>query len=289
MKKRSLGNQGVKQISTGILFVCATPLGNLEDISLRLQKTLGSVDIIFAEDTNTTKILLEHLKIKKPLSSYHDHNKERSAQKILEALLSGKDVALTSDAGTPGIADPGYFVVQKALKEKIQIVPIPGPSAIITALSASGLPTDKFSFEGFLPRKDKELSEYLTSIKQEKRTLVFYESPHRLLNSLEKFFQIFGDRQICIARELTKKFEEFYRGKLAGALDKFKKIDPRGEFTLILQGSPEVSADNIDDLKGLMLDLAKAGLSKKDTAKILSSHFDLSKNELYEKLLEWEK
>ncbi|MBU0580611.1 MAG: 16S rRNA (cytidine(1402)-2'-O)-methyltransferase [Candidatus Margulisbacteria bacterium] len=257
-------------------------------MSLRVIHTFKKVDLIAAEDTRKTQILLQHFNIKKPLLSYYDYNKKYSAENIIKRLSAGQQVALVSDAGTPGIADPGYFLIKQALENNIQVIPLPGPSAVITALSAAGLATDKFVFEGYLPRKENELKKYLNSIKPESRTLVFYEAPHRLVTSLKNIYDLLGKRNICIARELTKKFEEIFRGSTKQALEHFKNIAPRGEFTLIISGNKETTT-NIEELKPLMLDLIRAGLAKKETAKILSAHFKLSKNELYNKLLEWNK
>lgn len=287
MKKKSLANPAVKKKS-GILFVCSTPIGNLADITFRVVDTLKAVNFIIAEDTRTTQKLLNHYQIKKEILSYHDFNKNIAAEKIVSKLEKGEQAALVSDAGTPGISDPGYYLINQALQKNIKVAPLPGASAITTALSISGLPTDKFTFAGFPPRKEQELKKYLTSLKKEKKTLIFYEAPHRLLQTLDIMHNIFGNRQICIARELTKLYEDILRDTLENIIKHFKNIRPQGEFTIIIAGNNNEISNNIEDLKSLMLNLAKAGISKKDISKILSAHFKLSKNKIYEQLLAWE-
>ncbi len=291
MKKRSLENKGAKPEITarplpGTLYICATPIGNLDDVSVRLLATLNAVDHIAAEDTRVTYKLLSHYKISKPLISYHDYNKNKAGGTILEYLAQGKSVALVSDAGTPGISDPGYHVLGEALRQNIKVVPIPGPSAIITALCACGLPTNNFIFDGFLPQKEAELMNYLSSVLHEKRTLVWYESPHRLNRSLAALQQVLGNRRICIARELTKMYEEFFRGTIAEAVERSNKVVPQGEFVLILEGDTAAMPADVEQAVPLAQDLLDAGLSKKDIAKIVSKHYSLAKNDVYERLLE---
>jgi 16S rRNA (cytidine1402-2'-O)-methyltransferase len=223
---------------TGTLYIVGTPLGNLSDMSPRAAQTLMTVDLIAAEDTRHTGILLKDQEITTPQTSYHDFNKHTKAPYLVELLKSGKRIALVSDAGMPGISDPGYLLVKSAIEAGIPVVPIPGPSAVTTALSVSGLPTDRFVFEGFLPRKPSHRRKHLEALKEEPRTLVFYESPHRLTKTLQDVREIFGNRRLCVCREMTKKFEEILHVSVEDAIIHFteKKL-PKGEFTLVIAGA----------------------------------------------------
>ena len=223
----------------GTLYIVGTPIGNLEDISLRALRTLREVDLIAAEDTRRTRKLLAHYDIKTPLTSYHEHNKLAKLDFLLETLRE-KDVALVSEAGMPGLSDPGYELVRAAIEAHIPIVPIPGPSALVTALVVSGLPTDSFLYLGFLPRRRAERRRLLSSIAEEKRTIVAFEAPHRLLASLEDIREVLGNRRIAVARELTKMFEEVIRGDLDEVIQHFSETRPRGEFTLVIEGAKEI-------------------------------------------------
>lgn len=216
-----------------MLYIVATPIGNLEDITLRAIRTLKECDYIAAEDTRHVQILLNKYDIKKPSISFHAWSDQRKLTQLIEILKEGKSIALVSDAGTPGISDPGYVLVKAAIAAGIQVVPIPGPSAVITALSAAGLPTHQFLYLGFLPMK-KGRQTLLQTFETENRTIVFYESPHRLLKTLSEFAQKFPDRQLVVARELTKIYEEFFRGTTQQALEHFQKKSPKGEFVLML-------------------------------------------------------
>jgi 16S rRNA (cytidine1402-2'-O)-methyltransferase len=227
----------MKVISPGKLFIVATPIGNLEDITFRAVKVLKKVDLIAAEDTRRTRILLNAYNIKAPLTPYHDHNKKRQGEKLLKFLLSGKSIALVSDAGTPGISDPGYFLINLAIHNNITIIPIPGVSAIITALSVSGLPSDRFSFEGFLPRKVNLRRKFIQNLKDKEQTLILYESPHRIIATLQDFLDIFGERWIVIARELTKIYEEIIRGTISEVLKKLSGKKMKGEFTILISSA----------------------------------------------------
>jgi len=222
-------------ISRGTLYLVATPIGNLEDITHRAIKVLGAVDLIAAEDTRTTKILLDRYSIVKPMVSYFSYNERRRTPQLIEKLQQGNSVALVSDAGTPGISDPAFHIVQAALQSGIPVVPIPGASALLAALIVSGLPTDRFVFEGFLPVK-KGRKTKLEQLKTERRTIVLYESPHRILKTLGEIHAVFGDRQIVVARELTKKFEEVVRGSVASVLSELERKPTRGEYVLIVGG-----------------------------------------------------
>ena len=217
-----------------------TPIGNLEDITLRALRILKEVDIVAAEDTRETLKILNHYEIKTRLTSYNEYNKIKSTQYLLNILKEGKCAGLTCDRGMPGISDAGVYLVKKAIEDGITVVPVPGPTALITALVVSGLPTDNFVFEGFLPRRPGKLRKFLKNLEDKQGTLVFYESPHRLIRTLKEMLQILGDRNIVICRELTKKFEEVIRGTLQKAIEHFGSIQPLGEFTLVVEGKRNV-------------------------------------------------
>jgi 16S rRNA (cytidine1402-2'-O)-methyltransferase len=221
----------------GSLYIVATPIGNLEDITLRAIRLLGEVSLIAAEDTRHTQKLLSHFDIHKPLTSYHDHNKEQKAEVIVARLKDGDSVALVSDAGTPGISDPGYYLINRAIEEGVKVVPIPGPSASLTALSASGLPTDSFVFEGFLPARKSQRVSKLNNLRAETRTMILHEAPHRIFHSLKDMLEIFGDRRIALARELTKVHEEFLRGKISDIIKTIEGRAIKGEITLVVEGA----------------------------------------------------
>jgi len=219
----------------GTLYLVATPIGNLEDMSPRAVRILREARLIAAEDTRHTGKLLKHFEIETPLTSYFEHNKLNKLDFILDKLTSG-DVALVSDAGMPAINDPGYELVRTALASNHDVVPVPGPSAPVTALAVSGLPTDAFLYLGYLPNKTSDRHKRLQEVESHLYTLIFFESPHRIVESLEDIFSVLGDRRICVAREMTKLFEEYWRGTLSGALEYFKSQPARGEFTLVIEG-----------------------------------------------------
>lgn len=224
-------------IEPGTLYIVATPIGNLEDITLRALRTLAGVDTIAAEDTRRTRNLLTHHGISRPLISYHDHNKVKQAPRLLAMLQGRQSVALVTDAGTPGISDPAYYLLQAVLPHDVPVVPIPGVTAAITALSVSGLPTDRFVFEGFLPIKSGRRRQRLEALCDEPRTMVFYESPHRLLKLLQELHDHFGaDRRVVIGRELTKRFEQIWRGTASELLAELSSGSVRGEFTVLVAG-----------------------------------------------------
>jgi 16S rRNA (cytidine1402-2'-O)-methyltransferase len=224
----------------GTLYLIATPIGNLEDITFRAVRLLGQVSLIAAEDTRHTRKLLKHLKLQTPLTSYFEHNKLVKLTDILRALQAG-DVALVSDAGTPGLNDPGYELVRAALAAGHAVSPVPGPNAAITALVASGLPTDAFLYLGYLPRRSGERQNALAQVADLPFTLIYLETPHRLLSALKDIQKLLGDRQVAIGRELTKLHEEIFRGRLSEARDHFNRESPRGEFTLVIAGRPQES------------------------------------------------
>ncbi|MEW6618142.1 MAG: 16S rRNA (cytidine(1402)-2'-O)-methyltransferase [bacterium] len=226
-----------KKVSVGTLYLCGTPIGNIEDITLRALRVLREVDLIAAEDTRVTKKLLNHYQIKTEITSYYQHNKFKKGKYLINLLQKGRDIALVSDAGMPGVSDPGYDLVCQAIENKIRIVPIPGPTAILTALVISGFPTKHFIFEGFLPSTHKNRIRLLKKLKEEKRVVVFFESPHRILKSLNDILEILGDRQMAVMRELTKKFEEVLRGRISEVIEKLNLTLPKGELTIVLQGA----------------------------------------------------
>ena len=227
-----------EEIRRGTLYIVPTPIGNLEDITLRALKVLGGVDVIAAEDTRTTKFLLDHYNIQKPLLSFFSHNEQIRVPQILERLKEGSSVALVSDAGTPGISDPAHSIISAAIEHNFTIVPLPGATAFVPALIASGVQTHSFVFEGFLPHK-KGRRTLLEKLKEEERTIVLYESPHRILKTLEEILATFGDRDIVIGRELTKKFEEILRGKVTGIIQELSRRSIKGEFVLVIEGKTE--------------------------------------------------
>ncbi len=220
-------------MNTGVLYLVATPIGNLGDIAYRAVEVLKSVDLIACEDTRHSKILLTHYGIDKPLTSFFDFSEKEKAPRLVEKIKNGAKVALISDAGTPGISDPGYRLVAEAIRAGVRLEAIPGPSALVTALVLSGLPTDRFVFEGFFPVKQGQKKARLLSLKDEERTVIFYESPHRLLKTLEAIRETLGDIEIVVARELTKKFEEVFRARVSEALAHFSHKKILGEFVIL--------------------------------------------------------
>ncbi|OQY30371.1 MAG: 16S rRNA (cytidine(1402)-2'-O)-methyltransferase [Candidatus Cloacimonetes bacterium 4572_55] len=224
------------EISIGTLYIVSTPIGNLEDVTLRALRTLEQVDLIVTEDTRHSRKLLKHYEISKRVISYHDHSSAIKLEKVIGYLQEGKSLAYMTDAGTPGVSDPGFLLVRAAIEHDIPVSPIPGPTAAIAGLVGSGLPMNRFVFEGFLPFKSGKRRTRLSALQSETRTMIFYESPHRLLKCLTDMLDIFGNRHICVCRELTKKFEEYIRGSLLDVTRCFESSRPRGEFTLIVRG-----------------------------------------------------
>ena len=225
----------------GTLYLVATPIGNVEDLSPRAQRILGAVDLIAAEDTRHTQGLLTRFAIKKPLVSYHDHNKERRTPELIGKLAQGASVAIVSDAGSPGISDPAFTLVRAAVEAEVAVVAVPGPSSALCALEVSGLPTDRFVFEGFLPRRAMRRKRRIEELRADPRTLIFFESPHRLRESLRDLASVLGERPASISRELTKKFEETRRGTLRSLLEWVEEAPPRGEFVLVVGGAPDAA------------------------------------------------
>ena len=277
----------MEEKSPGSIYLVATPIGNLGDISARAAKTLSDVDFIAAEDTRVTHRLLEHLKIKKPLVSYYKYNRIQSGELIIARVLAGESCALVSDAGTPGISDPGEDLVKMCIENGIQMTIIPGPCAAIAALTASGLPAGRFTFEGFLSTAKKSRFEHLGELKTEKRTMVFYEAPHKLMRTLQDMLKIFGDRNISVSRELTKIYEETHQYTLTGAIAHFEKTPPRGEFVLVIEGAKEVqiSETELQDAVASARELINNGLSVKDAVKKTALDTGIPKNALYNAVL----
>jgi len=270
------------------LYLVATPIGNLEDITLRALRILKEVDIIAAEDTRQTAKLLNHYDIKKPMISYHEHNKKSKGEEIIKLLMDGKTVALVSDAGMPSISDPGEDLVRLCIENSIEVIPIPGPSASLTALSISGLPTSRFVFVGFLPVKGKERNEILEKLANEEKTMILYEAPHRLMSTLKDLREYMGNRRISISRELTKKFEETIRCNLDEAIEEFSTRNIKGEFVLVLEGkSPETIEEERKQMwadvsiKEHIIMYMDKGLSKKEAVALVAKERGISKKEVY--------
>jgi 16S rRNA (cytidine1402-2'-O)-methyltransferase len=270
------------------LYLVATPIGNREDITLRALRVLKEVDLIACEDTRHTRRLLDHFGISKPTISYHEHNEQARAAELVERLLAGVKIALVTDAGTPGISDPAYRIVKAAIEGAVQVIPIPGASAVITALIASGLPTDSFKFTGFLPHKKAARRRLLEELKGERATLVFYEAPHRIRETLVDARETLGNREGALARELTKMHEQFIRGTLEVIGERVAAENPRGEMTLVIAGNRD---DNLpktqdlsigDDVERLMRD---EGLTRSDAIKLAARSRGLTKRQAYQLLL----
>lgn len=268
----------------GILYLVPTPIGNLGDLSTRIIETLEQVDFIAAEDTRVSLKILNHLGIKKPMVSYYRHNTETSGPQILNRILNGENCALVTDAGTPAISDPGEELVAQCAEAGVQVCAVPGPCALVTALAVSGLPTGRFTFEGFLAMNKKNRAAHLEELKTERRTMIFYEAPHKLCATLADMAAAFGpDRRIALCRELTKIHEEIIRTTLGEAVERYRALPPKGEFVLVLAGAPEVEQEmlSLEDGVAMVLEKRAMGMSMKDAAKQVSAETGLSKNELY--------
>jgi 16S rRNA (cytidine1402-2'-O)-methyltransferase len=271
---------------SGVLYIVPTPIGNLEDITLRALRVLKEVDLIAAEDTRHTQHLLRHFGIKTALTSYHEHNEKEKADKLAQRILNGANVALVSDAGTPAIADPGFRLVEAAIKAGVTIVPLPGASAVITALSASGLPTDRFVFLGFLPAKKSARAAKLSELREEGATLVLYEAPHRLLDTLDDLRRTLGDRQIAVGREVSKLHEQFLRGTISKVLNELASGEVKGEITLMVHGASERATVSLLELNAEIDHLTSGGAGVKEIAELLSKRYRLPKREIYRLALE---
>lgn len=277
----------------GKLYLCATPIGNLEDMTFRVLETLKSVDLIAAEDTRHSIKLLNHFEIKTPMTSYHEFNKVEKAKYLVEQLLQGTNIALITDAGTPGISDPGEELVRFSQEAGIEVTSLPGPAACITALTMSGMNTRRFCFEGFLPTDKKEREQVLERLKRETRTTIMYEAPHRLLKTLDVLADVLGQRKIAFCKELTKKFESRVEMTCAQAQAYYKENEPRGEFVLVIEGlDPEIlvreqrsawESMTMTDHVQLYMD---QGMSKKDAMKAVAADRGLGKRDVYQALLD---
>lgn len=269
---------------SGTLYIVATPIGNLEDITLRALRVLREVDRIACEDTRQTRKLLDRHGISKPLVSYHEHNEQARAEELLGEIEAGSSIALVSDAGTPLIADPGYRIVERARSRGIAVVPIPGPSALISALSASGLPTDAFFFGGFLPAKKTQRTKILAQLKDCPATLVFYEAPHRMLEALDDIVSVLGSREVTLARELTKIHEEFLTGEASEVRERLaQRPSLKGEFTLMI-AKAAAPATSLIPIEAAFDQLIENGVPRMDAMKALARERGLSKREVYERL-----
>lgn len=268
----------------GTLYVVGTPIGNLEDMTFRAVRILQAADLIAAEDTRHTGKLLQHFQITTPQVSYHEHNRQQRLPELLHQLQGGKAIALVTDAGIPGISDPGYELVKACAEVGILVIPIPGASAGVTALSASGLQSDRFVFEGFLPGKRQERQTRLEALATEARTLIFYEAPHRLRSTLQDLAERFGqERRLVLARELTKLHEEFWRGALGEAIAHYTQQEPKGEFTLIVEGtSIKTPVLSEDALKAELQQLLASGISRPDATRQLAQLTKLPRRQLYQ-------
>lgn len=273
---------------SGILYIVGTPIGNLEDITFRAVRILQTADVIAAEDTRHTGKLLHHFQITTPQLSYHEHNQHKRIPELLEQLKQGKAIALVTDAGMPGISDPGYELVKACTEAGISVVPIPGASAAITALSAAGLPTDRFVFEGFLPTKGQQRQQRLEALKTESRTLILYEAPHRVRQTLQDLATVLGEnRPIVLARELTKFHEEFWRGSIGDAIAYYSQREPQGEFTLVVAGSQQQKPQLSDAaIKAELQSLLNQGLSRSQASRQLAELTSLPRRHIYQLALE---
>lgn len=277
----------------GKLYLCATPIGNLEDITFRVLRTLKEVDLIAAEDTRNSIKLLNHFEIKTPMTSYHEYNKIEKAYQLVEQLREGKEIALITDAGTPGISDPGEELVRICYEEGIEVTSLPGAAACITALTMSGMPTRRFAFEAFLPKEKKERQFILEKLKDETRTIILYEAPHHLVATLKELRQALGNRNLTICRELTKRYEEKKKTSLDEALCFYEENEPRGEYVLVIEGKTirqivdeEQKTWETMSIEDHMEIYEKQGIAHKEAMKLVAKDRGVSKREIYQALLE---
>jgi len=270
----------------GRLYIVSTPVGNLEDITLRAVRILGEIDIIAAEDTRHSVKLLNHLGIRKPMISYWREKEQVKSDEIIKRLHAGQSVALISDAGTPGISDPGAVLIKKAIEENIQIVSIPGPSAFVAALSVSGLPTDQFTFMGFLPSRTSQRQKFLREVYLEQRTLIFYEAPHRIVDTLLDVSRIFGERKAALIKEITKFHEDVVRGSITEIIEEVQKTIIAGEYVIIVEGWSGMNRSITEDVLSELHTCMRKGLGRKEAVKRIAETYGLSKKELYKKSLD---
>lgn len=281
----------MEQEQQGVLYLCGTPIGNLEDMTYRAVRILSEVDAIAAEDTRHTRKLLTHFNLHTPLISYHEHNKHERGPELIERLLNGETLAVVSDAGMPGISDPGTDLVRLAVEAGVQVVPVPGCNAALSALVSSGLDTERFLFVGFLPKTKKKRQELLKALVNCSYTMLFYETPHRLKETLTELKAELGDRKIAAGRELTKKFEEFIRGTISEVSGHFAINQPRGEFTLVVSGQflaanpTETNEAQQPDVVKAVANLVTEGMAKKEAIKAVALQYQLPKREVYQAVL----
>ena len=275
---------------SGKLYICPTPIGNLEDMTYRTIRILNEVDLIAAEDTRHSTKLLNHFEISKPLTSYHEHNKDSKGGYLINKLLEGENIALISDAGMPGISDPGEDIIKQAIEHNIDIEVLPGATASITALVGSGLETAKFAFEGFLDRDKKVRRNQLEELKEERRTIIFYESPHRLKDTLKDMLKVLGNRRIAVNREITKKYQEIIREDIETVINIFNEKEVKGEFVLIVEGfkGEKTVQNSYEDLteREYVITLMENGMDKKDAIKTVCKDRKLKKDVVYKQVLD---
>lgn len=276
----------------GKLYLCATPIGNLEDITYRVVRTLNEVDLIGAEDTRNSIKLLNHFDIKTPMTSYHEFNKYDKAKQLVEMMKEGKNIAIITDAGTPGISDPGEEVVRQCFEAGIQVTSLPGPAACITALTMSGQKTRRFCFEAFLPKDKKEKVAVLEELKNETRTIIIYEAPHRLARTLKELRETLGNRQLTLCRELTKKYEEADKTTIDRAIEKYNEKEPRGEYVLVIEGKSqeEIQEENKQKWESMTIEehmeyYISQGNDKKSAMKLVAKDRGVSKRDIYSQLI----
>ena len=281
-----------EEIKQGKLYLCATPIGNLEDITYRVVRILKEVDIIGAEDTRNSVKLLNHFEIKTPMTSYHEFNKYDKAKQLVEMMKEGKNIAIITDAGTPGISDPGEEVVRQCFEAGIQVTSLPGPAACITALTMSGQKTRRFCFEAFLPKDKKEKVAVLEELKNETRTIIIYEAPHRLARTLKELRETLGNRQLTLCRELTKKYEEADKTTIDQAIEKYNEKEPRGEYVLVIEGKSqeEIQEENKQKWESMTIEehmeyYISQGNDKKSAMKLVAKDRGVSKRDIYNQLI----
>lgn len=271
-----------------MLYICGTPIGNLEDMTYRVVRVLSEVDLIAAEDTRQSVKLLNHFDIKTPLTSYYEHNKDVKGPQLIKLLQEGKDIALVTDAGMPGISDPGEDLIKLCYENDVPVTVVPGPTAVVTALVLSGLNSRSYIFEGFLPRNKKQRAEVIERLVDESRTTVFYEAPHHLVDTLDSIYKTVGDRNIAVARELTKKHETVNRGAVGEVLEYFKENEPKGEFVLVLEGKDKekIKEDKIASFEEMTIEehfnmYIEQGMSEKDAMKQVAKDRGIGKRDVY--------
>ncbi len=292
MDDKALLSEKTQKAGTGKLYLCATPIGNLDDITLRVLDTLKNVDLIAAEDTRHSIKLLNHFQIKTPMTSYHEYNKVEKARYLVDQMKKGVTVALVTDAGTPGISDPGEELVRQCHEAGIPLTSLPGPAACITALTISGLPTRRFCFEAFLPADKKERQWILEELKKETRTIIVYEAPHHLMRTLSELAAALGERNITVCRELTKRYEEAFRTTFSGALEFYKENEPKGECVVVIEGKSfdQVNREKQQEFEEMTVEehmelYLSQGMDKKEAMKRVAKDRGISKREVYQALL----